>query len=277
MKKIIFALFMFITIMGLFSCNLYKSLDNNENNHEDFDYSEPKEIDFNIIYQNTNTDEDCSFLAENNSILINSLEEFNNSIISQIDIQGIDSNYFNKKILIICKFTFSTISHCIDINSITRNNDNLIVYYDILQTSLDSFLNEIIIVEIEKLCSIDIKCIKMHPNIKQILSVDQEDKIIKSCYDFFIKNGDDSVDMESIQIEYIYGDFFNKMIFKVKRGAFLSFTAVILGSITLTFPDSNTPLVWYNGLIYELNEAYNNGIVSDFDIQLLQILILEGE
>ena len=254
MKKIIFALFMFITIMGLFSCNLYKSLDNNENNHEDFDYSEPKEIDFNIIYQNTNTDEDCSFLAENNSILINSLEEFNNSIISQIDIQGIDSNYFNKKSLIICKFTFSTISHCIDINSITRNNDNLIVYYDILQTSLDSFLNEIIIVEIEKLCSIDIKCIKMHPNIKQILSVDQEDKIIKSCYDFF-----------------------NKMIFKVKRGAFLSFTAVILGSITLTFPDSNTPLVWYNGLIYELNEAYNNGIVSDFDIQLLQILILEGE
>lgn len=96
------------------------------------------------------------------------------------------------------------------------------------------------------------------------------EEIKKDYYNYITSGGTENQSLEEIHITKIYGVFDGAVVFKVDRNAFCAVTEVTLGVYSLTFSDSNTPLVWLDGEIYELKDAYDNKILANDDVKQLQ-------
>ena len=95
------------------------------------------------------------------------------------------------------------------------------------------------------------------------------DKIIdirNDCLNYLMSKGEDNLTIDDIQIVELYGIFGDSVVFKVQRGAWEVFSSLTLGEYTFVFTNSNTPLVWNNGIIFELKDAYDANLFTDQDI-----------
>ena len=111
--------------------------------------------------------------------------------------------------------------------------------------------------------------------IKEDLNNSQIEEIKSDCLAYLIKKGNTNATIEDIVILEMYGSFNGVVIFRIQRGAYTAFTSIILGEYELTFPDTNTPLVWNNSKIYELKEAYDEKVLSDNVVKSLQTILNE--
>ena len=107
------------------------------------------------------------------------------------------------------------------------------------------------------------------------ISDNQINEIKADCLNYLIASGVNDATIEDIVILEIYGSFNDAVVFRIKRGAYTAFTSVIIGDCELVFSDTNLPIVWYQGKIYELKEAYNAKVLTDYAIKSIQTIINE--
>lgn len=99
------------------------------------------------------------------------------------------------------------------------------------------------------------------------------DEIIKKDYLEYAKsNGEENLVYENIQIIKKYGQYDDIIILTMDRGAYQVMTQVSFMEvdISLSFSDTNTPLVYQDRMFYELKDAYNKGIIKLEHLKLLQ-------
>ena len=99
------------------------------------------------------------------------------------------------------------------------------------------------------------------------------DEIIKKDYLEYAKsNGEENLVYENIQIIKKYGQYDDIIILTMDRGAYQVMTQVSFMEvgISLSFSDTNTPLVYQDIMFYELKDAYNKGIIKLEHLKLLQ-------
>ena len=116
---------------------------------------------------------------------------------------------------------------------------------------------------------------EQNDNILTQLEVNLEDlgdKIVEIKKDYLnnlISKGENNLTIDDIQIVELYGIFGDSVVFKVQRGAWEVFSTLTLGEYIFVFSNTNTPLVWNNGNIYELEEAFGANFFTDEDIMNL--------
>lgn len=72
-----------------------------------------------------------------------------------------------------------------------------------------------------------------------------------------------------MEILQYFGTYNGYVVVRMNRGAYQAIEEIKLGDITLTFNDSNTPLVWRDGEFFELKEAHDLDMLTDDDIELI--------
>ena len=101
----------------------------------------------------------------------------------------------------------------------------------------------------------------------------QEEKTEQVISDEQIKNdyllyrysqGETYLTIENIQILNHYGQYGDIVIVRMNRGAYQVVTYIPFYDLNLTFVfgDRNTPLVYKNGVFFELYDAYEKGIIT---------------
>lgn len=121
----------------------------------------------------------------------------------------------------------------------------------------------------KELLSVELSDIKEEDKMDYIVS----DEIIKKDYLEYAKsNGEENLVYENIQIIKKYGQYDDIIILTMDRGAYQVMTQVSFMEvgISLSFSDTNTPLVYKDRMFYELKDAYNKGIIKLEHLKLLQ-------
>jgi hypothetical protein len=100
--------------------------------------------------------------------------------------------------------------------------------------------------------------------VKVDAGVDAElrSKIIQDYFDQFVKPIDNGVKLEDVQILKCYGNFDGVVVVRFDSPAFQVITTIQVGGVNFTFNNSNVAIVWHDGNFFELQEAYENGLLS---------------
>lgn len=75
--------------------------------------------------------------------------------------------------------------------------------------------------------------------------------------------------LDDVNILRNYGIYGKSIVVKMNRGAYLMLTTLIVAEVTFYFEDSNTALVWRDRHFFELEEAYNLGLLSKADLIII--------
>lgn len=97
-----------------------------------------------------------------------------------------------------------------------------------------------------------------------------KDRIIDDYYNYSISLGNDSMEINDIEIMDFYGCYHKSYVIKINRGAFEVITKKNIGDIEFVFPDTNLPLVWNDGTFYELEDAFSNNLITKDDLLKLK-------
>lgn len=107
----------------------------------------------------------------------------------------------------------------------------------------------------------DIKNVISKEKTEQVISDEQ----IKNDYLLYrYSQGETYLTIENIQILNHYGQYGDIVIVRMNRGAYQVVTYIPFYdlNIQLVFGDRNTPLVYKNGVFFELYDAYEKGIIT---------------
>jgi hypothetical protein len=78
--------------------------------------------------------------------------------------------------------------------------------------------------------------------------------------------GETNLTLNDIKVLKYYGTYGKSVVVRMERGAYLGFTDITIAGITLHFENTNTPLVWQGGQFYELEDAYEQDMLSKASI-----------
>ncbi len=93
---------------------------------------------------------------------------------------------------------------------------------------------------------------------------------IKNDYIKWIEGNEGiNIDKDDLKIIKNYGRYDGAVVFLINRNSYEVITKIIIDDIEFTFENSNTPLVWKNGNIFELEDAYEQGILNKENIEKL--------
>lgn len=82
--------------------------------------------------------------------------------------------------------------------------------------------------------------------------------------------------LEDVKILKNYGNYNGAVVVRMNRGAYEVITKIQINEVELVFCNSNTALVWYDGEFFELESAYNEGILSKDNLITLSKKINKG-
>ena len=99
-----------------------------------------------------------------------------------------------------------------------------------------------------------------------------DDRIKNDCEEWYASHGE-YFSQENMKINKIYKCDNQAIVFYLNRGEHMTITTIILGDIKITSSDTNFPLVWHKGDIFELTEAYEKKILSVNDAKKIKELI----
>lgn len=91
---------------------------------------------------------------------------------------------------------------------------------------------------------------------------DQEDRIRNDYLSYLHSQGETETTLDDVKILKNYGTYNNAVVVRMERPAFEVVTVIQVGGIDFTFSNSNTALVWKDGQFFELQEAYDTGLLS---------------
>lgn len=74
--------------------------------------------------------------------------------------------------------------------------------------------------------------------------------------------GQTEATLDDVKILENYGNYNGAVVVRMYRGSYEIITKIQIDGVELVFNNSNTALVWYDGEFYELETAYNEGIIS---------------
>ncbi|MDR0462189.1 MAG: hypothetical protein LBG88_02530 [Christensenellaceae bacterium] len=89
-----------------------------------------------------------------------------------------------------------------------------------------------------------------------------ETRIRNDYVTYLHSQGDTDVVLADVQILKIYGNFDGVVVVRFDRPAFEVVTTVQVGGVDLVFDNSNVAIVWQNGNFFDLQMAYENGLLS---------------
>lgn len=100
----------------------------------------------------------------------------------------------------------------------------------------------------------------------------KEDKIKMDCEKWYASQGE-KFSSDYMEINKIYEVNNHTIVFYLNRGEAMVINTIVLGDIRITQSDTNFPLVWHKGDIFELTEAYDKKILSYKDAKNIKDII----
>lgn len=89
-----------------------------------------------------------------------------------------------------------------------------------------------------------------------------EMRIKKDYLPIMQSEGQTDATLDDVKILNNYGNYNGAVVVRMNRGAYEIITKIQIDGVELVFNNSNTALVWHDGDFYELESAYNEGIIS---------------
>lgn len=108
------------------------------------------------------------------------------------------------------------------------------------------------------LCSISIIFLMLFSGCGNELEM----KIKKDYLPIMQSEGQTEATLDDVKILKNYGNYNGAVVVIMNRGSYAVITKIQIDGVELVFNNSNTALVWHDGDFYELESAYNEGIIS---------------
>ena len=83
---------------------------------------------------------------------------------------------------------------------------------------------------------------------------------------FIHEKGETELTIKDIEILDNYGTYKGAVVIRMNRGAYQVLTTIEIDGVEFNFSDSNTALVWKDGIFYELEDAYNENLLTKKDL-----------
>ena len=97
-----------------------------------------------------------------------------------------------------------------------------------------------------------------------------QEKQIKEDYLAYMQSqGETEMTLDDVKILNNYGAYNGAVVVRIERGAFEVVTTIQVGGVDFTFSNSNTALVWKNGQFFELADAYDRGLLTKSNLDVL--------
>lgn len=152
------------------------------------------------------------------------------------------------------------------------SEENWIVINDILMQGIEA------IEAATEASEVDSLVITIKQDIDNIPQKDDDDIELQIRQDFLVyrhNHGETYLTLEDIEILKNYGSYGDSVVVKMDRGHYPMGTTVTIAEVSITFWDSNTALVWKDSHFYELEEAYNQELLTKAD--LLEIADIQNQ
>jgi len=89
-----------------------------------------------------------------------------------------------------------------------------------------------------------------------------EMRIKKDYLPIMQSEGQTEATLDDVKILENYGNYNEAVVVRMNRGAYEVITKIQIGGVELVFSNTNTAIVWHDGEFYELETAYNEGLIS---------------
>ena len=90
----------------------------------------------------------------------------------------------------------------------------------------------------------------------------QEERIRNDYLLYLRAQGETEATLDDVKILKNYGNYNGAVVVRMERGAFEVITTIQVGGVDFTFSNTNTAIVWHDGQFSELEEAYDNGLLT---------------
>jgi len=227
--------------------------------------AKPQKIDFTIVYENMNTG-----LAQNRESLVNTFAEWEtirsvNDAFNELDAK-INDNFFVVNSLVVYAFTRNWAGLKAEVTEVHIMGNELVVNVAHIDGDMTIQSHGIVVIEIvkEDIRNVSSLRIVSKNNDNGSLELDpaMEAELRRDYFNQFVKPIDNDAKLEDVQILKYCGNFDGVVVVRFDRPAYGVITTIQVGGVDFIFNNSNVAIVWHDGNFFELQEAYENGLLS---------------